>query len=53
MIETRETLERLMYTPGEAYSHLTAPIEPGFVCRDLEVPLHAGAEQWFREHGYL
>jgi TRAP-type uncharacterized transport system substrate-binding protein len=53
MIESRKTLEHLMYTPGEAYSHLTAPIEPEFVCRDLEVPLHAGAEQWFREQGYL
>jgi TRAP-type uncharacterized transport system substrate-binding protein len=53
MIETKDTIEQLMYTPGEAYSHLTAPVEPGFVCRDLEVPLHPGAEQWFREHGYL
>lgn len=53
MIETKDTIEQLMYTPGEAYSHLTGPVEPGFVCRDLEVPLHPGAEQWFREHGYL
>jgi TRAP-type uncharacterized transport system substrate-binding protein len=53
MTETRETLERLMYTPGESYSHLTAPIDPKFVCRDLEVPLHAGAEKWYRERGYL
>jgi TRAP-type uncharacterized transport system substrate-binding protein len=53
MTENREVLERLMYTPGAAYSHLTAPIEPEFVCRDLEVPLHTGAEQWFHERGYL
>ncbi len=53
MTETREALERLMYTPGDAYSHLTAPIDPRSVCRDLEVPLHAGAEKWFRERGYL
>ena len=53
MIETRETLERLMVTPGDAYSHLTAPIDPRFVCQNLEVPLHAGAEKWFREHGCL
>ena len=53
LIGTREILEHLMYTPGEGYSHLTAPIDPKLVCRDLEVPLHAGAEQWFQERGYL
>ena len=53
MTETRDVIERLMYTPDGAYSHLTAPIDPDFVCRDLEVPLHPGAEEWFRERGSL
>jgi TRAP transporter TAXI family solute receptor len=53
MTEARHTLEQLMYTPGQTYSHLTAPIDPKLVCRNLEVPLHAGAEQWYHECGYL
>jgi TRAP-type uncharacterized transport system substrate-binding protein len=53
MTESRDVIERLMYTAEGPYSHLTAPVEPELVCRDLEVPLHPGAVAWFRERGYL
>ena len=52
MTERRGDLEELLYVPGREYSHLTSPIRPPDVFRDLGVPLHAGAERWAQEHGY-
>jgi TRAP-type uncharacterized transport system substrate-binding protein len=52
MTERRSDLEDLLWVPGRAYSHLTAPIRPADVFRGLGSPLHAGAERWARENGY-
>lgn len=35
------------------HSDLVCPIDPYAVCRDTGVPLHPGAERYYREHGYL
>ncbi|WP_067479108.1 TAXI family TRAP transporter solute-binding subunit [Actinomadura hibisca] len=32
---------------------LTSPVDMREVCRDLPVPLHPGAETYYRDHGYL
>ena len=53
MTESRDVIERLMYTPEGAYSHLTAPVDPALLCRDVDVPLHPGAAEWYRAQGYL
>ena len=52
MTERRSDLEELLYVPGREYSHLTSPIRPPDIFRDLGVPLHAGAERWAQENGY-
>lgn len=53
MTEMRTGLEDLLYTPGRKYSHLTSRIRPEEVFRDLELPIHAGAERWAKEKLYL
>jgi uncharacterized protein len=34
-------------------SDLVYPIDPRALCRNTGVPLHPGAERYYREHGYL
>lgn len=37
----------------DPYSGLTGPIDLKEACRDTGLPLHPGAERYYREHGYL
>lgn len=48
--EQKEAIQRSMDRPG---SGLTGKIEIRNLCRDLPVPLHPGAERYYREKGYL
>ena len=46
----RGSIERIANRPG---SGLTGPIDMSQLGRDLPLPLHPGAERYYREHGYL
>ncbi|HET9206817.1 MAG TPA: TAXI family TRAP transporter solute-binding subunit [Burkholderiaceae bacterium] len=35
------------------HSPLSYPIEPRDMCRGVDLPLHPGAERYYREHGHL
>jgi TRAP transporter TAXI family solute receptor len=53
MVEERAEFEaRYRHIPVHN-SPLTYPIEPARMPRDIGIPLHPGAERYYREHGYL
>ena len=50
-IETRQTIEK-KYGGGK-HASLAAEIHPEAMCRNCLIPLHPGAEAYYRESGYL
>lgn len=53
MVEERAELEgRFRHVPVQ-FSPLTYPIDPRRMPHDVDLPLHPGAERYYREHGYL
>lgn len=53
MCEERAELEaRFRHIPAK-FSPLSYPIEPREMCRGVDLPLHPGAERYYREHGHL
>jgi TRAP-type uncharacterized transport system substrate-binding protein len=50
-IETRQTIEK-RYGGGK-YASLAAEIRPEAMCRNCLIPLHPGAEAYYRDSGYL
>ena len=48
--EQKEAINRIMDRPG---SGLTSKIDMRELCRNLPIPLHPGAERYYREKGYL
>ncbi len=48
--EQKEAINRVMDRPG---SGLTGKIDMRELARDLPIPLHPGAERYYREKGYL
>jgi len=50
-VETRQTIEK-KYGGGK-FASLAAEIRPEAMCRDCLIPLHPGAEAYYRESGYL
>jgi TRAP transporter TAXI family solute receptor len=47
--EQRQQIESL-FQPAQG---LTGPVDPSAMWRDVELPLHPGAEQYYREKNYL
>lgn len=53
MVEERAELEaRFRHLPSE-YSPMTYPINPDEMWRGVGVPLHPGAEEYYRANGYM
>jgi len=53
MVEERAEFEaRFRHIPVH-HSPLTYPIEPSRMPLGVDIPLHPGAERYYREHGYL
>jgi len=55
LIEKKEFLFEFHFRgiPVEA-CNLTCPIDPAKVCKNVsEIPLHRGAQRYFKEHGYM
>jgi uncharacterized protein len=53
LVEERAEFEaRFRHIPVHQ-SPLTYPIDPRRMPRDVDLPLHPGAERYYREHGYL
>jgi TRAP-type uncharacterized transport system substrate-binding protein len=53
MVEERAELEaRFRHIPVQN-SPLTYPIDPRAMARGVDLPLHRGAERYYREHGHL
>ncbi len=53
MVEERAELEgRFRHIPAQ-HSPLSYPIEPRFMATGVDLPLHPGAERYYREHQYL
>ncbi|WP_017183315.1 TAXI family TRAP transporter solute-binding subunit [Sphingobium xenophagum] len=53
MVEKRGEFEgRFQHLPSEK-SPLTYPIDPYTMWKGIGVPLHPGAERYYREHGYM
>jgi TRAP-type uncharacterized transport system substrate-binding protein len=50
-VETRETIEKRF--GGGKFASLAAEIRPQSMCRDCLIPLHPGAEAYYRDCGYL
>jgi TRAP-type uncharacterized transport system substrate-binding protein len=50
-VETRQTIEK-RYGGGK-FASLAAEIRPQAMCRNCLIPLHPGAEAYYREFGYL
>ncbi len=48
--EQHEAIEALFQDP---FAGLTGPIDLTCICRDIGLPLHPGAESYYRERGYL
>jgi uncharacterized protein len=48
--EQKESIQRIMNRPGAG---LTGKIEMDKLCKGLPIPLHPGAERYYREKGYL
>jgi hypothetical protein len=53
MVEERAELEaRFRHMPAQ-HSPLSYPIDPQQMCTGVDLPLHPGAERYYREHGHL
>lgn len=53
IVEDRQAFESRYTAISLNESALHYPIKPESICRSLPVPLHPGAERYYREHGYL
>jgi uncharacterized protein len=49
-IDEQKKMIESVFQPGQG---LTGAIVPSELCRDTEIPLHPGAERYYREKGYL
>src|SRR5579884_2089467 len=53
IVEDRQAFESRYTSLPLNQSALHYPMQPEEMCRSVPIPLHAGAERYYREHGYL
>ena len=49
-LDSQKKMIESLFQPGQG---LTASLNMNELCRDTEIPLHAGAARYYEEHGYL